>query len=89
MRIITTMPRKNPLTPAATRRPTNVTLPDSLLGEARELKINVSQACERGLAQAVAETKTQQWQAENQVAIEAWNQYTEQHGLPLARFRQF
>lgn len=83
------MPRTNPLTPAAARRPTNVTLPDTQLGEARELKINISQACERGLAQAVAETKARQWQAENQAAIKAWNEHVEQHRLPLARFRQF
>ena len=36
------------------RRPTNITLPDTLLREARELGINLSQACERGLAAAVA-----------------------------------
>ena len=37
---------------APSRRPTNVTLPEPLLHEARALKINVSHACERGLAEA-------------------------------------
>ena len=50
------MPRANPVPPtssAASRRTTNVTLPEALLREARALAINVSQACERGLAAAV------------------------------------
>lgn len=79
--------------PAATtqtpRRPTNVTLAEPLLAEARALGINLSQACERGLAATVAEAKAQQWLAENRPAIAAWNEYVEQHGLPLAAFRQF
>ena len=72
-----------------TRRPTNVTLPDALVREARALKVNVSQACEQGLAAEVAKTRAQRWLAENAAAIDAWNVYIEEHGLPLARFRQF
>jgi antitoxin CcdA len=53
------------------------------------LNINVSQACERGLAAEVAATKTQRWLAENRAAMDSWNEYVEQHGLPLAAFRQF
>jgi antitoxin CcdA len=74
---------------ASLRRPTNVTLPDALLREARELSVPVSQACERGLAAAVAEARAAAWLAENRNAMEAWNEYTEKHGLPLAEFRQF
>jgi antitoxin CcdA len=81
------MPRA--ASPASSRRPTNVTLPDSLLKEARDLGLNLSQACERGLAREVAETKAQRWLAENREAMDAWNDHVEQHGLPLAEFRQF
>ena len=73
----------------APRRATNVTLPEPLLREARELDINVSQACERGLAAAVSETRVERWKRENQAAMEAWNDHVERHGLPLAAFRQF
>jgi antitoxin CcdA len=73
----------------ASRRPTNVTLPESLLREARELEINVSQACERGLAAEVAESKARRWLRENRAAMDAWNEYIDEHGLPLAEFRQF
>jgi antitoxin CcdA len=71
------------------RRPTNVTLSEPLLTEARALGINLSQACERGLAAAVAEARAQRWLAENRPAMDAWNDYVERHGLPLAEFRQF
>ena len=72
-----------------TRRATNVTLPEALLREARALKINLSQACERGLAAEVASARRQAWLVENRPAMDAWNEYVEQHGLPLAEYRQF
>jgi antitoxin CcdA len=74
---------------APLRERTNVTLSESLLKEARELKINLSQACERGLAAEVSETKAQRWLQENQAAINAWNAYVEEHDVPLAEYRQF
>lgn len=71
------------------RRATNVTLPEVLLREARDMGINLSQACERGLAAAVAEQRRQRWLVENREAITAWNDHVAEHGLPLAAFRQF
>ncbi|HEY1932062.1 MAG TPA: type II toxin-antitoxin system CcdA family antitoxin [Acetobacteraceae bacterium] len=71
------------------RKPTNVTLPAPLLAEARALGVSVSQACERGLAATVAEARARKWLDDNQAAIEAWNEYVETNGLPLAEFRQF
>lgn len=75
--------------PTALRQRTNVTLPEELLQEARLLKINLSQACERGLAAAVGEARAERWQQENRTAIAAWNSHVEEHGLPLAEYRQF
>ena len=49
----------------------------------------MSQACERGLAAEVSETKARRWQQENRAAMDAWNEYVEAHGLPLTEFRQF
>jgi len=49
----------------------------------------VSRACERGLAEEIAEARAAEWLDENREAIESWNSYVEAHGLPLARFRQF
>ena len=73
----------------APRRPTNVTLPESLVREARALDINVSQACERGLLAEVGAAKARRWQHENQAAIDAWNDHVDRHGGPLAEFRSF
>ena len=74
---------------AGLRRATNVTLPVGLLREAKELHINISKASEHGVAAAVSEAREQQWKLDNRPAMDAWNAYVEQHGLPLARFRQF
>lgn len=71
------------------RRAANVTLPESLLNEARELGINISQACERGLVADVAEAKSKKWLRDNREAMDAWNDYVETNGLPLAEFRRF
>jgi len=37
----------------------------------------------------VISTEGRQWLEENADAIKAWNDYVEQHGLPLAKYRQF
>ena len=86
------MPRSASLavsTTPAPRRATNVTLPETLLHDAREMGINLSQACEHGLTQAVAEKRRHRWLDENWEAMEAWNGHVAQHGLPLAAYRQF
>jgi len=51
--------------------------------------INLSQACERGLAAEVAGARRSRWLQENREAMEAWNDHVAEHGLPLAAFRQF
>ena len=71
------------------RQATNVTLSEALLVQARALGINISQACEQGLAREVAETGTQRWLGENRAAMDAWNEHVALHGLPRAAFRQF
>jgi antitoxin CcdA len=73
----------------APRRPTNVSLSTDLLEQARELGVNVSRACERGLIAQIAEDRARRWLEENRSVIESSNQYVEQHELPLARYRQF
>ena len=71
------------------KRATNVTLSDPLIAEAKALGINLSQAAENGIAQAIKDKKTEQWLVENRESLEGWNAYVEKHGLPLARYRQF
>jgi antitoxin CcdA len=73
----------------APRRATNVSLRADLTEEARRLEINISQACEAGLAAEVKKAREAKWVAENWEAIQSSNAYVEKHGLPLARYRQF
>jgi len=81
------MPR--PVGAVRDRRPTNITLPVELVAEAKALNINVSQACESGLAHSVAEARRVRWLEDNKEAIEAYNEMVERDGLPLDEFRQF
>ena len=71
------------------KRPTNVSLPTELVNEARRLGINVSEACQQGLADQVRKARGEQWKLENREAIASSNEYVRKHGLPLARYRLF
>lgn len=71
------------------RKATNVTIDEALLVEAKALSVNVSQAAEAGVAQAIAQRRAERWLAENQEALASSNAYVEVHGLPLSRHREF
>jgi antitoxin CcdA len=73
----------------AQKKATNVSLSVDLVAEAKQLGINVSEACQAGLAAEVKKTREAAWKAENREAIEWWNDYVERNGLPLAKYRQF
>lgn len=82
------MPRMRS-TATARKRPTNVSLNPSLVEQARELGVNVSKACERGLEEEVGKARAAAWLEANRPALEAWNRYVEKHGVPLAEHRRF
>ncbi|MDO9368759.1 MAG: type II toxin-antitoxin system CcdA family antitoxin [Sphingopyxis sp.] len=71
------------------KKATNVSLSAELVDEAKRLEINVSEACQSGLAAEVKKAREAAWKEENRDAIEASNEYVRKHGLPLARYRQF
>lgn len=78
------------MSPAApNRKPTNVSLDSAMIEAARELGINVSRACETGLARQISQARNERWLRENAEAIESSNAYVEKYGLPLAKYRQF
>jgi antitoxin CcdA len=79
--------KQSSLTPA--KRAINITMSADIIADAKALGINVSQVCERGLAEEIRETRNARWRAENREAIEASNAWVEEHGLPLARYRLF
>jgi antitoxin CcdA len=71
------------------KKATNVSLSETVLADAKALRINISQAAEAGVARAVAERRAALWVAENAKAFECWNDYVEKNGLPLAKYRSF
>ena len=71
------------------RKPTNVSLDAALVADAKALGINLSRACETGLAAELKAERERQWREENAEAIASSNAYVEKYGLPLARYRQF
>lgn len=73
---------------ARRKRPTNISLDVELVEAARALEINVSQACERGLAAEVRAAREASWLAGNRAALEGWNDWIEANGMPYDEFRQ-
>lgn len=71
------------------RRATNISLDADLLDQARELDINISRACVRGLVEQISKARGKRWLAENAKAIASSNEWVERNGLPLARYRLF
>lgn len=71
------------------KRATNVSLNAELIVQAKELGINISQACEAGLEQSIRAITAEAWLEANREALASSNAYVEQNGLPLAKHRQF
>lgn len=71
------------------RRAANISLNAGILAEAKELGINISRACEGGLAAEIARVRRETWLAQNRPALESSNAFAEANGLPLAALRQF
>jgi antitoxin CcdA len=76
-----------PTTFAGPKRPTNVSLPAELVAEAKRLGLNVSEACQTGLAAEVKKAREAAWKEENREAIESYNTYVREHGMPMAQYR--
>lgn len=74
---------------SVSKRATNVSLAEDILAQAKALHINISQAAEAGIAQAIARKRAERWLVENHEAIESSNAFIEKHGLPLANYRMF
>jgi antitoxin CcdA len=71
------------------RKSTNLSLDAQLVADAKPFGLNLSETAERAIAEAVREEKVRRWKEENREAIEAYNRYIDEHGVPLSEFRQF
>lgn len=70
-------------------KPTNASLAEPITTEPTELRTKISQAADTGEAKSVPEKCADLWVRENMEAFESSNAYTEEHGLPLSRYRMF
>lgn len=60
-----------------------------LVEEARALRLDVAGMNGEALSRAIRAEKERLWRLENADAIRAENESIEEHGLPLAKYRQF
>jgi antitoxin CcdA len=75
--------------PQTPKKTTSVSIAEPLLSEAKALNINVSQAAEEGISEAVAAAKAEAWVKENRAAIQAYNRRVEEQGMLLDDMRLF
>ena len=74
---------------AHTRKAANLSIDAKVLADAKALEINVSRAAETGIVEAVRAEKNKRWLAENREALESFNEWVAENGLPLDKYRQF
>src|SRR3546814_15416874 len=67
---------------ASLKKPTNVSLSAALVEEAKTLGINVSDACQTGLAAEVRKAREATWTEANRPEIETWTDHIREHGMP-------
>ena len=61
----------------------------TLKADAERLGLEVSHLSDEALTVVVSKALREEWQRENREAIESFNKWVEQNGLPLAKYRQF
>lgn len=71
------------------RKGVNLSLDTGVVAAAREMGINLSQACEAALRDATKRQQEQKWQEENRDWIEAHNRWVQNNELPLEKYRLF
>jgi antitoxin CcdA len=69
------------------KRALNVSIRVDLAEEAKEFGTNVSAVLERALEQEHRQKRRERWRVENRQAIEAWNEWIEQNGIPFEELR--
>ena len=65
----------------APKKAANLSINADLLAKARELDINLSATLEQALTETLKNRLRDQWLAENKVAMEAYNDHVEKHGV--------
>lgn len=73
----------------APKKPANLSINSDLLMQARQHRINLSQALETRLAELLREHKQQHWREQNREAVAEYNRRIEAHGSFSDGLRQF
>ena len=73
----------------APKKATNLSLNSDLLKRSRALNINLSATLEQALKAKLAETEAEKWRRNNKNAIQAYNEFVEEHGCFSDEFREF
>lgn len=73
----------------AHKKSINLSINSDLLRQAKERRINISQALELRLAELLREEKSCRWKEENREAIEDYNRRVEAHGTFSDGLRRF
>ena len=79
----------NMFDPNAPKKSTNLSINSDLLRQAKERRINMSQALELRLAELLREEKSRSWKEENREAIEDYNRRIEARGAFSDGLRRF
>lgn len=75
--------------PNAPKKSTNLSINSDLLRQAKERRINISQALELRLAELLREEQSRRWKEENREAIEDYNRRIEAQGTFSDGLRRF
>ena len=70
------------------RKPVNLSLDTGIVAAAREHGINLSQVSESALRAAAKKAADDKWREDNRAWAEAFNEWYEQNGHPLAHLIQ-
>jgi antitoxin CcdA len=71
------------------KRAVNLSLSSDVLDAAKDLEINISQACDNYLRELVRREQERKWRADHTDFIAAYNATVETEGLPLDEWRSF
>ena len=67
----------------------NLGLNCNLLKKCKDLKLNLSATLEQALSDKLAKLNSEKWTDENKNAIQAYNQFIDEHGCFGHEFREF
>ncbi len=73
----------------APKKPTNLSVNSDLLKKSKALNINLSATLEQALTDKLAKLNSEKWAEENKNAIQAYNEFVEEHGCFGDEFREF